>query len=142
MNYPKIIGRYYNALGWICVLNLAYSLVTSYWTDRLNFDLSFILWFWLGARLENRSSTAWKWAVRIAALSAVLLVAALFFGRGIAHFGTYSFVKPDIGYYLVSCALFLLLAVPGAVLLTPRIRKEFASNVQSSGINRAGEMAS
>jgi len=125
MRYATAIGTYYRILGWLSLTGLLVGLALIYWTDHLFLDFSFILWFSLGSGLKRRSRTARKWAIGLSAFVSVLLAAFLLSGSGSAHFGSAAFAAPDIRYYLTLAGLFLLLGLPGLLLLSRRAKREF-----------------
>lgn len=125
MKYSTIIGNYYRILGWISVIGTVVGLATAYWTDRVFFDLSFIIWFWIGKALRQQSSTARKWAIVLSSICTGIIVLGLITRTGSANFGRHEFSPPQAEYYLLLLILFILLGLPGLLLLSKRARDEF-----------------
>ena len=132
MNYPKIIGLYFIGLGWISLGDFIYGLFAAFWTHQWNFDITFVMWFWLGSCLARKSKTARSWAIFISGTTAVLLILALFIGDGVAHVGSIEVKRPDAGYFAVLGFLAVVLAIPGLLLLLPGIRRQFETEPNQS----------
>jgi len=125
MNYPKVFGTYYTIIGWLGAAGIVVSIVLAFFTDGLNLDFSFIIWLLLGSGLRRASSTARKWAIGISAFFTLMMLAFVSFGIGNAHIGNIRFEPPDVRYYLICGALFVLIGIPGLLLLRPQARKQF-----------------
>jgi lysylphosphatidylglycerol synthetase-like protein (DUF2156 family) len=129
----RFTGIYYIVLGGISLGGSLISLALAYWTDRLALDLSFVIWFWLGHALCNRSSAARKWAIGIGILFITCLAAGITYGfftgfeySKVSMFGWEGPASPAMSLIVVSI-LGAVFAVPTIALLLPRARQEFAS---------------
>jgi len=121
-------GNYYRVLGWIGVASNAITLSIVYWTDYLYFDLSFLVWFWLGNRLKNGSPAARKWAIAVFLIVSAFFVLGFVFHGTKATFGGLEFDRSHPAFFVIlgiNCATF---AVPGVILLGKRGRAAFAGN--------------
>ena len=125
MKYSTVIGTYSRVLGWISLASLIIGLALAYWTDHLNLDLSFIIWFWMGTELKRKNPTARKWAIGISAVVSISIFVMFLTGTGSATFGNLDFTSPDIRYYLMGAGLFLFLGLPGLLLLRKAAKEEF-----------------
>lgn len=121
----RLTGSYYQALGWISVTSTVVSLSTSYWTDYLHLDPSFILWFWLGGSLKRGSSDARKAAIALFVFMSALALFLLFLPGATANFGDLEFDRPHPAFFAVIGVLVLIFAIPGVMLLGKRGRAAF-----------------
>ncbi|MDP0490270.1 MAG: hypothetical protein Q7Q71_04385 [Verrucomicrobiota bacterium JB023] len=101
------------------------SIATVYWTDYLHFDLSFLLWFWLGSCLKQGNPTARKWAIAFFLLVTAFSIFAPFIPDATANFGDLSFDRTQPAFYGIIATMWLILAIPGIVLLGRRGRAAF-----------------
>lgn len=97
----------------------------AYWTDSLYLDFSFVIWFWMGSELKRGNPAARKWAIGISGVVTVFIVAMVVTGTGEATFGNLRFEPGDARYYLMGGGLFVLLGLPGLLLLSRGAREEF-----------------
>jgi len=125
ISYSKAIGGYFCCLGWLSITWLIISIATFFWTDALQIDFTFIIWFWLGRELKAKNPTARKWTIGISSVVVLILIGAMVMGVGNAHLGSMSFAPSELGYYLVFAVLFFLLGLPGLLLLSKSAKDEF-----------------
>jgi len=122
----KFTGTYYRTLGCIGAASIIVSIATSFWTDYLHFDFSFIFWFWLGRCLKVGNPTARKWAIAISLIFAVFLVLGMAIPGSKANFGGLQFESSHPAFYAILAFVFVVFTIPGVVLITNRGRAAFA----------------
>ena len=125
MKYAKYIGGYYRILGWFSLACVVLGIAISYCTDKLILDFTFIIWLWLGGKLQQSNPTARKWAIGISLLVTLGILIGLLTGTGKARFFNFEFMPSTIQFYLIALLLFILIALPGLMLLSKKAKKEF-----------------
>jgi len=126
MNYRKIIGGYYYyVLGYGGAIGLVTGILLAPFTDSFRLDFSFVLWLIVGYGLRNGSNAARRWAIGISAVTTLLLLIIVIFGIGEPEIGGHRFTPREPGYYLVCAAAYIILGVPGLLLLSPAAKKQF-----------------
>ena len=121
----RFTGGYYRALGWLGVATMVVSIATAYWTDYLHFDLSFLIWFWLGNCLKMGKPTARKWAIAFFLLVTVFSLLAPVLPNVTANFGESRFDRTQPAFYGIMATMWLVFAIPGIVLLSRRGKAAF-----------------
>ena len=132
MNYPIIIGKYYRLLGWLSLSSAIYGLISLFWTNTFHFDLTFIIWFWLGSALIKGSNTARKWAIGISVIYTIPTVLFLATGTGQANLALNTYKAPRFEFYAIALGLFILIGVPGLLLLLPKAKRQFIKKSNQS----------
>jgi hypothetical protein len=118
-------GIYFRVLGWIGVASSIISIATVYWTDHLHLDLSFLIWFWLGASLKKGSPAARKWAIAVMIVMSVFLILSLLAFDIRANYASHRFDRSHPAFYPIIAFTWVVFSVPGIVLLSPRGRAAF-----------------
>ena len=120
-------GTYYRILGWIGVASIIVSIATAFWTDFIHFDLSFVLWFWLGRCLKEGNPTARKWAIAQPLIFLPILVIGFFTTKMKVSFGGLQFNSSELAYYLIATLIVVIFGIPGLVLMTKKGRAVFTN---------------
>lgn len=121
----RFTGNYFRILGWIGLTLTAASIATSYWTDSLDLDITFILWFWLGNSLRKGYPGARIWAI------AIFVIFTGFIGLGSllpgfkAKLGGYEFDHSHPLFHVIGWLLALVFSIPGVMLLGAKGRAAF-----------------
>lgn len=124
----RFVGTYYQIPGWIAVATTVGSVATAYWTDYLHFDISFLLWFWLGSSLKAGSPTARRWAIAIFILVSAFSILIFATQDPKARFGNLEFGKSHPAFFAIVGTIWLIFAIPGIALLSPTGRRAFAKS--------------
>jgi hypothetical protein len=123
--YRSFTGNYFVVLGWLSLISTIISVAMVYWTDYLHLDMTFFIWFGIGAGLKQGSATARKWAIAIFILVTLLTVLCLFPVNAKANIGHLRIDQTDPAFYVILGVTWLVFAVPGIMLLTNRGRLAF-----------------
>lgn len=123
MNYPKVIGTYYLALGWLSLAWLGVALLS----DSLTPDFSFFIWLLMGFGLRKASSTAKTWSIALAIAFGLLILMSYANGNGIVNVWMWKFQAPSLGYYLAPILTILIIVVPALLLLKSKAKEQFDS---------------
>ena len=121
----RFTGNYYRVLGWIGLFSMVVSIATAYWIDSLNFDISFIFWFWLGRCLNEGNPTARKWAIAISLIFSGAFIYGLISPGAKASFGGFQLQSSHPAYGAILVFFTLVFAIPGLVLSTKNGRAAF-----------------
>jgi hypothetical protein len=96
----------------------------------MHFDLSFLIWFWLGDCLRRGSCAARKWAIAIFLLVSGFCFLSPFLSTASAGLGGIRFGRSHPAFYGVMGMVWLIFATPGIVLLSGSGKAAFAKKPQ------------
>ena len=125
MNYPLHFGNYYRFLGWFSLATIVVSLLAFHWTQHFHLDPSFLIWFWLGKELKEKKENARHWAIGISIFALSLFVVGAFLEGGNATFFSEKYPSGSPGYYIIGGIIFMLLVLPGLILLNSKAKSQF-----------------
>jgi len=137
----KFVGRYFQVLAWLSIASMVISLI---FFDKLNFDFTVILLFWVAHYLIRHNATARNWTIGITGFYVALIILTLLFaslagteGMTVTLDGR-SIENPSIGQVAtVAVPVFLLVGVPLGLLLTPKARREFGVVAEPPSVGEA-----
>ena len=126
----RFVARYLQVLAWLSITSMIAGAV---FFDSLNIDLSPIFLFWAASALKRRSRTARKWVLALAGLTlgmlVLMLVWAMVAGTSgmTVSFGTSRIKNPALWQIAaVAVPIAVVVAVPFAVLMSERARRQFS----------------
>jgi hypothetical protein len=125
MNSPLYFGSYYRFLGWFSVASTVLSLLAFYWVQQVHLDFSFVIWLWLGTELKEGKNSARKWAAGISIFVLFLFALSAVFAEGNATAWGKEFNPGSFGYYIIFGVIFALVILPGLLLLSPNVKRQF-----------------
>ena len=127
----RFIARYLQVLAWLSIASMVAGPILF---DSLHIDLSPVFLFWGASALKRHSRTVRKWVLALAGLTlaviVLILVWATAFGTSgmTVSFGPSRIKNPELWQVaLVAVPIVAVVAVPLAVLMSERARRQFAA---------------
>jgi len=126
---PLITGTYFTILGWC---SLAFVIFTIIRTDQFHFNISFLIWLWLGFALRKK--------IKIGRICAIIVFWAVFVMSllvlnnrlEVVTLGPFIFPGNSSPAYLIQGAYLLIFGLPGIFLMTPLARRAFQGEDEPS----------
>lgn len=125
----RFVGRYLQLLACVSVVSM---IISAFWYDAVNIDLTFILLLWGAEHLIKHNPTARRWmigllGVMLASMVALILVAVFGGTESMTiRFGGSKIEHPSLETVSMWAGISAVVAgIPFGLLLTPKARKEF-----------------
>ncbi len=128
INYSKTFGIYFIVISIISLVTLIISWVSFYWTDYINLDFSFILWFLLGKSLLKRKPSARIISITITSVFSLLMIIAFITGKAEVNFFSILNKSDNFFYYIIISVIWLVFSFPGIFLIQKSAKDEFVTS--------------